>query len=141
MCIRDSIKTANKDGKEYQVNGVGLIDEKRLNELSDAAVVDLFRTGAMMQIYRLQFSLRNCAILSNKLSADDQVENLADPVKQPVLPAASANAAPVTLKAGDSSKAGVTAKTSPASAKAHTKPVAKTPTKTPVKTNLKSKKK
>jgi hypothetical protein len=102
LITASSIKTKGKDGSEYQLQGVGLIDEAKLKKLDQETIYDLFKTGALPQIYRQQFSLRNCGVLAEKLAsgkASPQVSP-ATPVKQPSLPAAtSKDAAPVTLKA------------------------------------------
>jgi hypothetical protein len=103
LITASTIKTKGKDGSEYQLQGVGLIDEAKLKKLDQEIVYDLFKTGALHQIYRQQFSLRNCGVLAEKLAlgkASPPQVSPAPAVKQPSLPsAASKNAAPVTLKA------------------------------------------
>jgi hypothetical protein len=102
LITASSIKTKGKDGSEYQLQGVGLIDEAKLKKLDQEIIYDLFKTGALPQIYRQQFSLRNCGVLAEKLALGKVVPQVspAPPVKQPSLPAAtSKNSAPVTLKA------------------------------------------
>ncbi|MBT8519243.1 SapC family protein [Polynucleobacter paneuropaeus] len=140
-----TIKTTGIDGKEYQLQGIGLIDDTALRALSDPSILDLFKTGALMQIYRQQFSLRNCALLSEKLTTAEQRQipkaSPATAVKQPVLAANSKDAAPLTLKASSPSKAAsseaMPKKAPKPLAKASIKPASKSSTKPSAKSSRK----
>ena len=134
LITASSIKTKGKDGSEYQLQGVGLIDDAKLKKLSQEQIFDLFTTGALHQIYRLQYSLRNCGVLAERLASGKASALLVSPapsVKQPSLPAASTkNAAAVTVKAPAArapTKAAVASKVAP---KAPSKSSAKLASKT-----------
>ena len=145
LITASNIKTKGKDGSEYQLQGVGLIDEAKLKTLDQETIYDLFKTGVLPQIYRQQFSLRNCGVLAEKLAlgkASPPQVSPAPPVKQPSLPAAtSKDAAPVTLKAPVAKPAAKVATPSKAAAKPVTKAAAKVVKKPAPKAAVKSSKK
>ena len=133
LITASNIKTKGKDGSEYQLQGVGLIDESKLKTLDQETIYDLFKTGVLPQIYRQQFSLRNCGVLAEKLAlgkASSPQVSPAPPVKQPSLPAAaSKDAAPVTLKAPVAKSNSKPVAPSKAAPKVATKTITKQPPK------------
>lgn len=57
-----------RDGSEFRLSGLRVIDESRLNALDDEAVLDLVKSGAMKLIYAHLISLGNLAPLMDRLS-------------------------------------------------------------------------
>ncbi|MDP7592613.1 MAG: SapC family protein [Litorilituus sp.] len=59
-----NIKLANQD--EYTLNGLYVIDEKILHELSDEAFVSLRKSSALAPIYSVLISMKSIGFLANK---------------------------------------------------------------------------
>jgi hypothetical protein len=59
-----NLKLANQE--EYTLNGLYVIDEKVLHELSDDAFLSLRKAGALVAIYAVLMSMQSIKLLANK---------------------------------------------------------------------------
>ncbi len=70
--LRDADSLAQlKNGKQFRLGGMRVIDEQRLAELDDVTTLELFRSGAMRLIHIHLMSLGNLSSLIDRLSARD----------------------------------------------------------------------
>ena len=59
-----NLKLANQE--EYTLNGLYVIDEKILHELSDEAFISLRKAGALVAIYAVLMSMQSIKLLANR---------------------------------------------------------------------------
>jgi hypothetical protein len=57
-----------KDGSQFRLNGLSVVDEAKLRALDKEAVQELFANGSLAVIYAHLISLGNLAVLVDRLS-------------------------------------------------------------------------
>lgn len=67
-----TVQIRKADGKQTNLQGMFVVDETKLRELSDEDALSLFRTGGMAAIYSHLMSVRNLARLTKR--ASDEAE-------------------------------------------------------------------
>jgi SapC len=93
------------DGTSFMVNGLMVVDERKLLQLSDAQALEVFKSGELSWIYAHLVSLSNLNRLVDKL-ADSKRASGATAAATPVAaPAAAKAAVPVAAKAAPKAKA------------------------------------
>ncbi|NRQ43320.1 SapC family protein [Rheinheimera sp. YQF-2] len=66
--IKEQVLTLNVNGEERRINGIHLLDEKKLNELSDEVFVELRKNGFLTAIYAHLMSLQHTQKLVKKIA-------------------------------------------------------------------------
>ena len=66
--IKEQVLTLNIKGEERRINGIYLIDEKKLNELSDDVFLDLRKNGYLAAIYAQMMSLQHTQELVKRVA-------------------------------------------------------------------------
>jgi len=62
------------DGRTYGLNGMQVVDEQKLAELSEEEVVQMFKDGSLPLIYAHLLSLRNLQELVERKATQTTVE-------------------------------------------------------------------
>ncbi|RYX89818.1 MAG: hypothetical protein EOO28_31445, partial [Comamonadaceae bacterium] len=88
------------DGTSFMVNGLMIIDERKLLELSDKDALEIFRSGELSWVYAHLVSLSNMNRLVDKLADHKRAEPAAKPAD--AAPAALAIAPAPAAKAAKS---------------------------------------
>ena len=65
-----SARVDMKDGRQFALSGLQVIDEKKLLQLDDEKVIEIFRAGEMAWIYSHLLSLSNIGRLVDMIPAD-----------------------------------------------------------------------
>lgn len=88
------------DGTSFMVNGLMVVDERKLLQLTDAQALELYRSGELSWIYAHLVSLSNLNRLVDKLADSKRATGTASPVATQVeTKPAPAPTAPVPAKA------------------------------------------
>jgi hypothetical protein len=66
--IKEQVLTLNIKGEERRINGIYLIDEPKLNELSDETFLELRKSGYLTAIYAMLMSLQHTQKLVKKVA-------------------------------------------------------------------------
>ena len=66
--IKEQVLTLTIKGEERRINGIYLIDEPKLNELSDEVFLELRKSGYLTAIYALLMSLQHTQKLVRKIA-------------------------------------------------------------------------
>jgi hypothetical protein len=66
--IVEQVLTLNINGEERRINGIHLIDEKKLNELSDEVFIELRKNGYLTAIYAQLMSLQHTQKLVKRIA-------------------------------------------------------------------------
>lgn len=74
LLTKSDLSITGADQKKYLLNGVYLIDEKKLKELSNEVVTTLFKYDHLSKIYLITASLQNFPTLSERLSSQSLVK-------------------------------------------------------------------
>ncbi|NJM44702.1 MAG: SapC family protein [Brachymonas sp.] len=86
------------DGTSFMVNGLMVVDERKLLQLTDAQALELYRSGELSWIYAHLVSLSNLNRLVDKLADSKRATGtVAAPVAAPAPAAAAPAAAPAVL--------------------------------------------
>lgn len=67
--IKEQVLTLTINGEQRNINGIHMVDDKKLNELSDEAFLELRKLGYLTAIYAHLMSLQHTQKLVQKLAA------------------------------------------------------------------------